>query len=242
MKTFLKILLVIFIANILTIGLCNEGTKPAACDSWLGKLFNACNENPELTKAIKENPSLLDTWKLAYDKGVADVLIKNPNFLKHYDKLNSNSSLKKHVFDGEINKKKNSVKGGHFDKAFDGKNFRLGDGTTDLSKLPTNSKGVRKIDKSIGVQKKKILEDSQGNITGERWLNKSIDPAGGHTLFPEGWSKDKIIEEVSSAFANPQKSNWNNKSNGFKAKSNSGVEIGWFANSDGVITTFFPIF
>ncbi len=188
-----------------------------------------------------ENPDLIDAWKLANEKGVADVLRKNPEFLKHYDELTDNTTLKKHVFDGEINKK-NSVKGGHFDEPFDGNNFRLGDGTTDLSKLPKNSKGVRKIDESIGVQKKKVLKDAQGNVTGERWLDKNIDPSGGNTLFPEGWSKDKIIEEASSAFANPTKSNWNGKSNAFKATSNSGVEVGWFVDPSGNITTFFPIF
>ncbi|WP_028888923.1 EndoU domain-containing protein [Tenacibaculum ovolyticum] len=156
-------------------------------------------------------------------------------------KSNKNSKLRNHVFDGEINKK-NSVKGGHFNESFDGNNFRLGDGSTDLGKLPKNSKGVSKIDGSIGIEKKKILKDAQGNVTGERWLSKKIDPTGGHTLFPKGWSKDKIIDEVSSALANPTKSNWNNKSNAFRATSDSGVEIGWFINSNGDVTTFFPIF
>ena len=89
MRKFLKvILLVIFIANVSNIGFCNEGTTPApaACDSWLGKLFNACNENPELTKAIKENPALIDSFKKLDDAGINDVIKNNPDVLKQITK------------------------------------------------------------------------------------------------------------------------------------------------------------
>ena len=88
MRKFLKvILLVVFIASVSNIGFCNEGTTPApaACDSWLGKLFNACNENPELTKAIKENPALIDSFKKLDDAGINDVIKNNPNNLKIID-------------------------------------------------------------------------------------------------------------------------------------------------------------
>lgn len=87
---------------------------------------------PNGGKLYFKKSDLVNAWKLADEKGVADVLRKNPEFLKHYDELTDNTTLKKHVFDGEINKK-NSVKGGHFDESFYGNNFRLGDGTTDLS-------------------------------------------------------------------------------------------------------------
>ena len=50
----------------------------------------------------------------------------------------------------------------------------------------------------------------------------------------------KLIEEVSSAFGNPTKSNWNGKSNAFKATSNSGVEVRWSVDPSRNITTFFP--
>ena len=89
MRKFLKvILLVVFIASVSNIGFCNEGTTPApaACDSWLGKLFNACNENPELTKAIKENPALIDSFKKLDDAGINDVIKNNPDVLKQITK------------------------------------------------------------------------------------------------------------------------------------------------------------
>jgi len=115
MKRFFLIYISFFV-----LGLVNSLAIDDACD--LGKLvdeawFNRFIDDLEssggekLRQAIKEDVSIIDSWRLANEKRVADALRKNPEFLKHYDDLTSNSSLKKHVFDGKINKK-NSVKRG----------------------------------------------------------------------------------------------------------------------------------
>ena len=111
----------------------------------------------------------------------------------------------------------------------------------DLNQLPKNDKGVIKVNAELGIQKKKILKDAQGNVTGERWLNKKLDD-NGQTLFPQGWSKDKILEEAASAFSSQKKVNWKGKTYAFEAISNNGVKIAWYTNESGKITSFFSIF
>ena len=86
---------------------------------------------------------------------------------------------------------------------------------------------------------RKLLLNSQGEITGYKWVKNNTlgEP---QTFFPSNWSKNEIIEQCSSALANPKRKLVNGMSRMWVAESDSGVFIRWFEDSNGNVISMFP--
>jgi len=239
MRKFLKvILLVIFIANVSNIGFCNEGTTPApaaACDAWLGKLFNACNENPELTKAIKEKPALIDSFK-KLDGIEGDAfrdLKKDPDFLKKFDKVANDVGLNDHIFRGHIEPKFKpdgtqywDAGGVHSKKAIDD-GFADYRGTQD----PVGPEG-------LGYYKSKVKVYDPSFPQNGGWKSKGK----ASTFFPDSWSIEKIQAEITKVLKdNPRLLQV--EPNGrklFGGVMSDGVELRVWINLGGGLESAFP--
>ncbi|CAL2107185.1 exported hypothetical protein [Tenacibaculum sp. 190524A02b] len=155
------------------------------------------------------------------------------NLTKTFDEwlisLKNNSSLKKHIFDGDLR----SVTGCHYRGAVDNINIRFLD-----NKIPeANSLGVLK----GNIEMRKPLLNSRGEIIDYKWVKKNTHGEP-QTFFPSNWSKEKILEECSSALSNPKKGLVTGKTRMYEAESNSGIFIRWFEDVNGNIKSIFPEF
>ena len=148
-------------------------------------------------------------------------------------KGNNYVNLRKHIFEGNIN----DVTGCHYRSAVDGVNIRFVENTS----LDGNSLGVLKGDIEF---RREIFKP--GKISFDppkyKWTKKKIPGGDPQTFFPSTWSKDKILEECSSALANPKKQLVLGKTRMFEAESNSGIFMRWYEDANGNVTSIFPEF
>ena len=123
----------------------------------------------------------------------------------------------RHIFEGEINSSGRAV-GCHHTNAINSGHSRLRPGEP-ITPGPD------------GLYRAKVdVKDANGN-----WIQKNAES----TFFPDNWSKDRILEEISDAFRNPNKITIGNK---WEAISPSGIKIGGYLDPHGNIATAFPIF
>jgi len=144
-------------------------------------------------------------------------------------KGNSYSSLRTHIFNGDLRK----VTGCHYRQAVDGVNIRFVNNATPNA----NSLGVLE----GAIEMRKPLLDAQGNITGYKWVLKNTQGEL-QTFFPSTWSQNKILDECASALSNPGKALVPGKTRMYTAESNSGVFMRWFEDANGNVTSIFPNF
>ncbi|HXA00502.1 MAG TPA: EndoU domain-containing protein [Cytophagaceae bacterium] len=68
-----------------------------------------------------------------------------------------------------------------------------------------------------------------------QWIKKE----GRSSFYPDSWSKEKVLREITSAFNNPGKINKGAK---WESVSESGIKISGYTNEQGQITTAYPIY
>lgn len=178
---------------------------------------------------FKQVDDLLETW----DKMRLLNRRKDINFIKRFNLVRTDAEIPAHTLQGLFNKAKSNMTGGHLASEVNGTNLRLRDGTTDLNMLPTDINGVIIVDQSLGLEKFRVLVNAQGTVTGSRWMPKNIGVDEPHTFFPINWNGDMVLEQFTSALMNPTITNYQGKSNGFVAVSDSGIKIGWWMNYGG---------
>ena len=75
---------------------------------------------------------------------------------------------------------------------------------------------------------------------GKTWVEKT---AKDHTFFPNEWSKERVVDEIASAFKEGRiKNQPNDPARYFQGRSKSGVFIEGYVDSNGQINTAYPVF
>jgi Bacterial EndoU nuclease len=88
-----------------------------------------------------------------------------------------------------------------------------------------------------GVYKATVEASFDGRKT---WIQKT---AKDNTFFPNEWSKEKLVDEITSAFKEGREKISQGSSKGlWRGRSKSGVLIQGYTDSSGKITTAYPIF
>ena len=67
------------------------------------------------------------------------------------------------------------------------------------------------------------------------WIRKEAKSS----FYPDNWSKEKVLKEITSAFNNPDKISKGAK---WESVSDSGIKISGYTNEQGQITTAYPIY
>jgi Bacterial EndoU nuclease len=87
-----------------------------------------------------------------------------------------------------------------------------------------------------GVYEATIEASFDGRKT---WVQKT---ASSHTFFPDGWSREKVVNEIASAFGSGRVKAPPGKPAGFfNGISESGVRIEGFVDANGKIVTAYPV-
>lgn len=155
---------------------------------------------------------------------------KTPQVVAELDKIpNANlfaPSQLEHVLFGNKNKAGKLSGWHHFPSRLPNEQVRIKDFGTD---------GLVK--DSNGVYKATVEASYDG---GKTWVQKT---AKDHTFFPNKWSKEQVVDEISSAFKEGRiKNKPNDPTRYFQGRSKSGVFIGGYVDSNGQITTAYPVF
>ena len=74
---------------------------------------------------------------------------------------------------------------------------------------------------------------------GKTWVQKT---ATNHTFFPNEWSRERVIDEIASAFKEGRMKEFPQQICDFQGRSKSGVLIRGYLNNSGEIMTAFPVF
>ena len=123
----------------------------------------------------------------------------------------------KHIFEGEINGRGKAV-GCHHISAINSGHSRI------ISVIsPPNQQQV--YEATVEIFDKKRSE----------WIRKE----GRSSFYPDSWSKEKVLKEITSAFNNPDKISKGAK---WESVSDSGIKISGYTNEQGQITTAYPIY
>jgi Bacterial EndoU nuclease len=123
----------------------------------------------------------------------------------------------RHIFEGEINGRGKAV-GCHHISAINSGHSRI------ISMIsPPNQKKV--YEATVEIFDKKRSE----------WIRKE----GRSSFYPDNWSKEKVLKEITSAFNDPSKISKGAK---WESVSDSGIKISGYTNEQGQITTAYPIY
>ncbi|SEE16780.1 EndoU nuclease [Tenacibaculum sp. MAR_2010_89] len=173
---------------------------------------------------VKSSKKLDDLGDKAFEQ-----LRKDPDFIKSFNKVETNTKLNDHTFKGDITiTGKNAagqniytVTGIHSNKAFSNGTARIKPGTQ-IENL------------GDGFYKAKVEKQINGftNAQGTNWKVKKTKS----TFFPNNWSTEKIQAEIAYSFKNKKLIN-GNKYNGFTT---TGHKITIFLDDLGNIKTAFP--
>ncbi len=188
----------------------------------------------ELLAAFDAKPELIDAWKKIDDLGdnAFDQLRKDPDFLKKFDEVSSNTKLNKHTFEGDVSyeiletgQKKWKAGGVHHKTAFDNGTARIRSGT-------------------------KSTPDANGYYTAKVEIYHPEFPDNGgfkvkpkeSTFFPDGWGIDKLQAEIAGAIKNKGAPIvYPDGRKLYKETMTDGTELAIWENAVGIITSTYPI-
>jgi len=124
---------------------------------------------------------------------------------------------KKHIFEGEVNGRGKAV-GCHHISAINSGNSRI------ISIIsPPNQQKV--YEATVEIFDKRT----------SAWIRKEARSS----FYPDEWSKEKVLKEITSAFNSPAKVSKGSK---WESVSDSGIKISGYTNDQGQITTAYPIY
>jgi hypothetical protein len=121
----------------------------------------------------------------------------------------------RHIFEGEINARGKAV-GCHHISAINSGHSRI----ISVISRPDQNK--------VYEATVEILDQKTS-----QWIKKE----GRSSFYPDGWSKEKVLMEITSAFSNPDKISSGPK---WESISDSGIKISGYTNQQGQITTAYP--
>jgi hypothetical protein len=162
-------------------------------------------------------------------KGPGSGEYKKPKIIADLEKLPNAklfaSGQLEHVLFGNQNKAGRFTGWHHFSSRRPGERVRLANDLS-MDQLERDSHGVYKA----------TVEASFDG--GKTWVQKT---ASDHTFFPDGWSKEKVVDEIASAFKEGR-DRVSLPGYDFSGRSQSGVYIAGYLDNSGNIVSAFPIF
>ncbi|MFL5729545.1 MAG: EndoU domain-containing protein [Cytophagaceae bacterium] len=127
------------------------------------------------------------------------------------------AKTERHIFEGEINGRGKAV-GCHHISAINSGHSRI---VSIISKPDRH----HVYEATVEIFDKKRSE----------WIRKE----GRSSFYPDAWSKEKVLSEITSAFNNPAKVSKGTK---WESVSDSGIKISGYTNEQGQITTAYPLY
>ncbi len=157
-------------------------------EAKITSLLQDMNESGSFMRYLLLDPDKVRAWEQAFNRGVPDILRRNPDFLKPYSKaLAERPKIGNHL-KGHISPQGNAV-GCHFPSAVDGVNVRLN--PNQPSGFPTYFDPPANTKLKEGLVQ---VKDSNGN-----WVSKQQRS----TFFPDSWDEDQVLEEIARLRADP---------------------------------------
>jgi hypothetical protein len=229
----------------------------------LNKLSEDIGTFPDLENFLKTNPDHFDAWNsIKYlssnTRGNPITIQRFKEQLEDYAVYNdpgTSAIAKRNTYKGHTDGFANSSggRGGHFPEdvgtiSSDGKIIIVDEtqptsldsapfSATEvpMSNLPVNNDGVALATGNKRVYIAQYVMDGNQNPTNviSRYRPKST--GADHTFFPPGMEWDEIMEQFSSALANPNKANWGGQSSAWEAAAENGMMFRWY---DGQKTVF----
>lgn len=222
----------------------------------LTKLSDDLVKFPDLEDFLKTNPDHFDAWNSI--KHLSSNTRGNPITVQRfkeqlddfavYNDPGTSSIAKRNTYKGHTDGFANSSggKGGHFPEdvgtlSSDGKIIIVDEAQpkslnaapfsateVPMNSLPVNGDGVALATGNNRVYIAQYVLDGNQNPTNviSRYRPKSTGSE--HTFFPPGMEWDKIMEQFSSALANPNKVNWGGQSNAWEAVADNGMTFRWY--------------